>query len=116
MTEGTIVPDFDPEYTKEPLINSSDKNETDEEIDADYTATPQLPEEIDNAYTTEPARNETSDELDPGFNPIPSINETNGETDPNQNDTVGNQEWENVPDSKETLPSKFSYSIQNWKN
>lgn len=122
MSEGIIDtddPDFDPDfmqYTEEPPLEASAENETDNEIDTDFDQLP-FSEEVASDHTPEPDHNETNDVIDPGFNLWPlnntASNRTGGEIDPNYTVTppsdekeiftVGIPEWDNVPDSNETV-------------
>lgn len=115
MSEGMVDaddPGFDidyMQYTEEPPLKAAAENGTD---------FGQLPfsEEVDNDHTPEPDQNETNNDFDPGFGLLPlnntASNRTSGELEPNVTPpsggeevvfTVGIPEWDNVPDSKETV-------------
>lgn len=123
MSEGMVDtddPDFDPDYmhfTEEPPLTAAAENETADEIDID-TDFGRLPfsEEVDNDHTPEPDHNGTNNDFDPGFGLLPmnntASNRTSGELKPDVTPppggeevafTVGIPEWDNVPDSKETV-------------
>lgn len=115
-TEGVLDPEFG---VTDGTIDPDQSNA--EEIDPEYTATPDLSDASDvENETTSQVNNGTNDEIDPGFTAIPQANGTGNDpeytvTPPTHNNdliyTVGVPEWDNVPDSNEVsndgnLPSK----------